>query len=241
MTDLNLEVSNNKIKLELLEATIDNFMNSRWDAAAALIQINEAKLYSQENFKEYVRERFDMNKDWAYKLIDWYVANNAIGRNSETAISVNAAKILAPIAKKNPKKLEAVNKLAEILAADRGQINPTADDYKAAKKKVMPHAAKTSKPKDEYCFAVGLDTAGEKEFKKTFKAAGHKIKKDGSKLIEITEDPRAFLRLLGSMLGSLDNIELTISVNRKVAKKAVKKVVKKTAKKPANLPKNSLK
>jgi hypothetical protein len=92
-----------KIELSQLEVKIEKGLRSFREAGQALLLIKEQKLYSQATFEDYCRERWDIKKSHAYRLIGAFKVLEDLSPVGEVPLPISERQI-RPIAKLLPEQ-----------------------------------------------------------------------------------------------------------------------------------------
>jgi len=134
-------------RLSQLETVVENWWEATLAAAKALVEIKEAELYkaTHQTFEQYVAERWQKTKQWAYDLCNWYEVNVLAGAD-DNPLSMAATRPLKAM-RKHPDKVRKVVAQARRVAKKAKRSSPTAKDIEAAKQDIFP-----AKPKSQPTF-----------------------------------------------------------------------------------------
>lgn len=126
-------------KKERLETIVDNWIEQALEAGKALMQIKKEKLYrvTHKTFELYVKERFSKTRQWAYDFCNWYQVNH-LAERLEKPLSNNATTALSSVAKNSPSLVKEIVEESSKIAKKNNHDEPTKEDVKEAKLKVIP-------------------------------------------------------------------------------------------------------
>ncbi|QDT24345.1 hypothetical protein [Gimesia chilikensis] len=152
-------------KKDRLEAIVDNWIDQALEAGKALMMIKKEKLYraTHKTFESYVKERFSKTRQWAYDFCNWYEVNHLADRLA-APLSNNATTALSSVAKNAPEKVKEIVEESSKIAKKNNHDEPTKDDVKEAKLKVIPvnapaPAKKTNKIRKVFEASIVVDAA----------------------------------------------------------------------------------
>jgi len=205
-------------RLKDLEAVIDDFLDSRWEAAKALTTIKQQKLYPQDTFKQYIAERWDHSRNQAYEMITWHEANEAAGTDENNRLSTVATLPLRKnlFTKQGRKKIGKVVKAARKISKKRGGLQTTAKDIKEAKQEVLgttpaPEAKPEPTPtKPDYKVYIKVYGQGVAKLKHIFSMSGLPYKKEGQFYNTTTTNLPPLMVKIAALLDEIDNVEIRI-------------------------------
>ncbi|HEX6985412.1 MAG TPA: class I SAM-dependent methyltransferase [Planctomycetaceae bacterium] len=90
---------------ERLEAVVDRGRGAYIEAAKALAEIRDKRLYRPESFAAYIRRRFGTSREWAYDMLRWYAV---AARTGDYNLSRKACRLLAPMSPEKQMKIVAI-------------------------------------------------------------------------------------------------------------------------------------
>jgi hypothetical protein len=133
-------------RLAELEGLVEQWWGVTLEAAEALCSIQDEKLYeaTHDRFEDYVRERWDKTRQWAYDLANWWRINLIAGTQDDP-LSMGAARLLKSV-RDDPKVLKKIMTEARKIAKKAGRSVPTAKDVELAKAKLFPPTPRPVKP-----------------------------------------------------------------------------------------------
>ncbi len=201
-------------KLAQLEAVIESGWVSTLAAAKALVEIRKTELYKETHtrFEEYVDDRWQRSKQWAYDLCNWYEVNLLARCKDDNLLSMAACRPLKPL-RKNPEKVRKV--VAEARKNAKGEP-PTVKDIETAKGLVFP--PKTKAPPKFYfdVMVTGTDVglvgaAGVGDVATTTTTITTEDK-DSLDLQDVNLS--AFFRLLGEVAAQNGTLKVTFAIEK---------------------------
>ena len=88
-----------------LEAVVDRGREAYIEAAKALTEILDQRLYRPESFAAYIRRRFGTSREWAYDMLRRYAV---AARTGDYNLSQKACRLLAPMPPEKQMKIVAI-------------------------------------------------------------------------------------------------------------------------------------